>query len=94
MSALSTPPYKQKDQQKRRTHSNDERLDKNQIKDEIEHLLSKEDEIRHKRQEYFDKLLNGEEWEHNISVDDSFDDTSRRFVHRIQEYKVRKALKI
>jgi hypothetical protein len=68
MSALSTPPHKQKDQQKRRNRSNDERLDKNQIKNEIEYLLSKKDEVRHKRQEYFDKLLDGVEWEHNILV--------------------------
>ena len=30
------------------------------IKDEREHLLVKEDEIRHRWQEYFDKLFNGE----------------------------------
>ena len=30
------------------------------IKDENEHLLVKEDEIRHRWQEYFDKLFNGE----------------------------------
>ena len=30
------------------------------IKDEREHLLVKEDKIRHQWQEYFDKLFNGE----------------------------------
>ena len=29
------------------------------IKDEIEHLLVKENEIRHRWQKYFDKLFNG-----------------------------------
>ena len=33
------------------------------IKDEREHLLVKEDEIRHRWQEYFDKLFNGENTE-------------------------------
>jgi hypothetical protein len=30
------------------------------IEDETEHLLVKEDEIRHRQREYYDKLFNGE----------------------------------
>ena len=63
------------------------------IKDEREHLLVKEDEIRHRWQEYFDKLFNGKNENITIQLDDSFDDTNRRFVQRIQELEVRKALK-
>ena len=55
------------------------------IKDEREQLLVK--------QEYFDKLFNGENENTIIQLDDSFDDINRRFVRRIQESEVRKALK-
>ena len=48
------------------------------IKDEREQLLMKEDEIRHRWQEYFDKLFNGEN-ENTVQVDDSFDDTNTMF---------------
>ena len=53
----------------------------------------KEDEIRHRWQEYFDKLFNDENTDTTFQLDDSLDDTNRRFVRRIQESKVRKALK-
>ena len=59
------------------------------IKDEREQLLMKEDEIRHRWQEYFDKLFNGENENTTVQLDDSFDDTNRRFVRSIQESKVR-----
>ena len=52
-----------------------------------------EDEIRHRRQEYFDKLFNGENENTTVQLDDSFDDTSRRFVQKIQESEVRETLK-
>ena len=52
------------------------------IKDKREQLLVKEDEIRHRWPEYFDKLFN-EENENTVRLDDSFDDTNRRFVRRI-----------
>jgi hypothetical protein len=58
------------------------------IKDEREQLLVKEDEIRHRWQEYFDKLFNGENENSTIQLDDSFDDTNRRFVRRIQVQEV------
>ena len=53
----------------------------------------KEDKIRHRWQEYFDKLFNGENENSTVQLDDSFDDTNRRFVRRIQEQGVREALK-
>ena len=53
----------------------------------------KEDEIRHRWQEYFDKLFNGENTDTTFQLDDSFDDTNRRFVRRIQESEVRETLK-
>ena len=53
----------------------------------------KEDEIRHQWQEYFDKLFNGENTDTTFQLNDSYDDTNRRFVWRIQESKVREALK-
>ena len=63
------------------------------IKDEREHLLVKEDEIQHRWQEYFDKLFNGDNMDTTFQLDDSFDDTNRRFVRRIQESEVKEALK-
>ena len=63
------------------------------IKDEREQLLMKEDEIRHRWQEYFDKLFNVENENTTVQLDDSFDDTNRRFVRRIQKSDVREALK-
>ena len=53
----------------------------------------KEDYIRHRWQEYFDKLFNGENENTTDQLDDSFDDTNRRFVRRIQKSDVREALK-
>ena len=43
----------------------------------------KEDEIRHRWQEYFNKLFNGENENSTVCLDDSFDDTNRHFVRRI-----------
>jgi hypothetical protein len=63
------------------------------IKDETDHLFGKEDEIRHRWWEYFDKLFNGENGDTTFQLDDPYDDTNRRFVCRIQEYEVREALK-
>ena len=63
------------------------------IKGEREQFLVKEDEIRYRWQGYFDKLFNGENENTTVQLDDSFDDTNRRFVRRIQESEVREALK-
>ena len=56
--------------------------------------MVKEDEIRHRWQEYFNKLFNGANKNTTVQLDDSFDDTNRHFVRMIQESKVREALKM
>jgi hypothetical protein len=48
------------------------------IKDKADQILVKDEEIKHRWQEYFDKLFNGETESSTIELDDSFDDTSRR----------------
>ena len=48
-------------------------------------LLVKDEEIMDRWREYFDKLFNGESDGPTLELDDSFDDTNRRFVRRIQE---------
>ena len=53
----------------------------------------KEDETRHRWQEYFNKLFNGENENTTVQLDDSFDDTNRRFVRSIKKSEVREALK-
>jgi hypothetical protein len=63
------------------------------IKDQREQLLVKEDEIRHRWQEYFDKLFNAENENSIVRLEDLFEDTNRRFVRRIQVQEVREALK-
>jgi hypothetical protein len=40
----------------------------------------KDEEIKHRWREYFNKVSNGETESSTIELDDSFDDTSRRFV--------------
>ena len=51
------------------------------IKDVTDRLLVK-DEIMDRWREYFDKLFNGESESPILELDDSFDDTNRRFVRR------------
>ena len=63
------------------------------IKDGAGQLLVKDEEIKHRWWEYFDKLFNGENESSTIELDDSFDETSMRFVRRIQESEVKEALK-
>ena len=43
--------------------------------------------------EYFDKLFNRENEGPTLELDDSFDDTNRRFVRRIQEAEIVETLK-
>ena len=57
------------------------------IKDKREQLLVKEDEIRHRWQEYFDKLFNGVNTDTTFQLEDSFDDINRRFVRRIKNLR-------
>ncbi|XP_071683346.1 uncharacterized protein [Lolium perenne] len=63
------------------------------IKHGADHLLVKDKEIKHRWREYFDGLFNGENESSTIELDNTFDDTSRSFVRRIQESKVKEALK-
>ncbi|KAJ1698446.1 hypothetical protein LUZ63_006958 [Rhynchospora breviuscula] len=53
------------------------------IKDETDRLLVKDDEIKNRWREYFDKLFNGEDDGLGIELNDSFDDSNRRYVRRI-----------
>jgi hypothetical protein len=53
----------------------------------------KDEKIKHRWRDYFDQLFNGETKNSTIELDDSFNDTSRRFVRRIQESGVKKDLK-
>jgi hypothetical protein len=62
------------------------------IKDEADRLLVKDEEIKNKWREYFDKLFNDESEKIVIELDDSID-TNRRFVRRIQESEVKETLK-
>jgi hypothetical protein len=81
--------YKMAKLQKRKTR------DFNQvkcIKDEIDRLLMKDDEIKNRWREYFDKLFNDESEKTTIELDDSID-TNRRFVRRIQESEVKENFK-
>ena len=61
------------------------------IKDGTDRLLVK-DEIMDRWREYFDKLFNGESKSPTLELDDSFDDTNRRFVRRFQEADIGEAL--
>ena len=63
------------------------------IKDGADQLLVKDEKIKHRWREYFDKLFNGENESSTIELDDSFDENSMRFVRRIQESEVKEALK-
>jgi len=56
-------------------------------------LLVKDEEIMDRWREYFDKLFNGESESPTLELDDSFDDTNRHFVRRIQEVEIGEVLK-
>jgi hypothetical protein len=62
------------------------------IKDEADRLLVKDEEIKNRWREYFDKLFNDESEKTAIQLDDSID-TNRQFVRRIQESEVKEAFK-
>ena len=64
------------------------------IKDGTDQLLVRDEEIKDRWREYFDRLFNGEDESPTIELDDSFDDTNRRFVRRIQETEIVKVLKM
>ena len=50
------------------------------IKDGTDRVLVKDDEIKDRWREYFDKLFNGENEGPTFELDESFDDTNKRFV--------------
>ncbi|ONM30467.1 Retrovirus-related Pol polyprotein LINE-1 [Zea mays] len=63
------------------------------IKDEMDQLLVKVQDIKQRWQRYFNNLFNGENGTIVIQLDDSFDDLNRCFVRGIQESEVKEALK-
>jgi hypothetical protein len=63
------------------------------IKDETERLLTKDEDIKNRWREYFDKLFNEDSGSSSIELDISSDDLNRQFVCRIQESEVKDALK-
>jgi hypothetical protein len=63
------------------------------IKDEMDKLLVKGQDIKQRWQRYFDNLFNRENETMDTQLDDSFDDLNRCFVCRIQESEVKKTLK-
>jgi hypothetical protein len=63
------------------------------IKDESERLLTKDEDIKNRWREYFDKLFNEDSESSFIELDISSDDINMQFVRMIQESKVIDALK-
>jgi hypothetical protein len=63
------------------------------IKDETERLLTKDEDIKNRWWEYFDKLFNEDIGSSSIELVISSDDLNMQFVRRIQESKVKDALK-
>jgi hypothetical protein len=59
------------------------------IKDVVDKFLVKDYEIKNKWRKYFNKLFNEESKKIMTEFDDSFDDTSNRFIRRIQESEVK-----
>jgi hypothetical protein len=58
-----------------------------------ERLLIKDEDIKNRWREYFDKLFNEDSGNSSIELDISSDDLNRQFVRRIQESEVKDALK-
>jgi hypothetical protein len=63
------------------------------IKDEIERLITKDEDIKNRWREYFDKLFNEDSGNSSIELDISSNDLNRQFVCRIQEFEVKDAFK-
>jgi hypothetical protein len=53
------------------------------IKDATERLLIKDEDIKNRWREYFDKFFNEDSGSSSIKLDISSDDLNRQFVHRI-----------
>jgi hypothetical protein len=63
------------------------------IKDAIGRLLTKDEDIKNRWREYFDKIFNEDSGSSSIELDISSDDLNRQFVRRIQESEVKDVLK-
>jgi hypothetical protein len=63
------------------------------IKDEIERLLTTDEDIKNRWREYFNKLFNDDSGSSFIELDISSDDLNRHFVCEIQESDVKDDLK-
>jgi hypothetical protein len=63
------------------------------IKDATERLLTKNEDIKNRWREYFNKLFNEDSGSSSIELDISSYDLNRQFVHRIQESEIKDALK-
>jgi hypothetical protein len=64
------------------------------IKDETERLLTKDEDIKNRWREYFDKLFNEDSGSLSIELDISSDDLNMQFIRRIQQSEVKDALKM
>jgi hypothetical protein len=58
-----------------------------------ERPLTKDEDIKNRWREYFDKLFNEDSGSSSIELDITSDDLNRQFVRRIQESEVKNALK-
>jgi hypothetical protein len=63
------------------------------FKDATERLLTKDEDIKNRWWEYFDKLFNEDSESLFIKLDISSDDLNRQFVHMIQESEIKDVLK-
>jgi dihydroorotate dehydrogenase len=63
------------------------------IKDATERLLTKDEDIKNRWREYFNKLFNEGNESSSIELNISSDDLNRQFVRRIQESEVKDVLK-
>jgi hypothetical protein len=63
------------------------------IKDVTERLLTKDQDIKNRWREYFNKLFNEDSGSSSIELDISSDDINRHFVRRIQKSEIKDALK-
>jgi hypothetical protein len=64
------------------------------IKNATEWLLTKDEDIKNRWWEYFDKLFNEDNGSSSIELDISSDKLNGQFVRRIQESEVKDALKM
>jgi hypothetical protein len=63
------------------------------IKDATDRLLTKDEDIKNRWREYFDKLFNEDSESSSIELDIYSDDLNNQFMRRIQESEVKDALK-